>query len=132
MFLGIALINTAIAADELPSDRVIQFLTNIHTGKTMDSEAWLLKGARDSKQLKAFGGLGAAVRQSSDLAHRYGGLRSVEIKQVTKSGEGYQIIAEVTFFDDESRRKSPAVAEREDMTWRFTVAKESGTWKLQF
>jgi hypothetical protein len=98
----------------------------------MDPTSWLLMDARNAELFKAFGGLEATVRQTSSLAHRYGGLRSVNIKQAIKKGDDYAITAQVTFFDEKGRKRSPAAAEREDMVWHFKVAKEAGVWKLAF
>jgi hypothetical protein len=120
------------AASDLPSDRVIQFLANAHTGQKMDANAWLLRDARKAERFNAYGGLESMVRQTSSMAHQYRGLRSIEVKDVTAIDGGFLIIVEVKFFDDAERKRSPAVAEREDMVWRFRVAKEGGVWKLAF
>jgi hypothetical protein len=122
---------TSIASDT-PTDLVIQFLTNAHTGKPMDASDWLQREAREAKQFQAFGGLDALVKQSTSFAHDYGGLKSVEILNVKAQPNGYEVVAEVKFFDDAKRRKSPTAAEREDMRWTFRVVREEARWMLSY
>lgn len=134
MSIAALLLSIRCEASELPlpSDRVIQFLTNVHTNQKMNPDAWLSRKAKNGERFKAFGGLDAVVIQSSKLAHEYRGLRSIEIKHVSAENPGFVITAEVKFFDEDRRRASPAMAEREDMVWTFRVEKENRTWKLAF
>jgi hypothetical protein len=130
----LTVVSMSVMADviDTPTDRVLQFLTNIHTGKRMDAKAWLLKDARNGERFKAYGGLDAVVKQTTSLAHEYQGIRAIELKTVSPTETGFIITTEVRFLDDERRKKSPAIAERDDMIWRFRVEKESGIWKLAF
>jgi len=98
----------------------------------MQASDWMQKKAREAKQFRAFGGLDAFVKQSTTLAHQYGGLKSVDILDVKQQSDGYEIVAEVKFFDDAKRRQSPAAAEREDMRWIFNVGRENGRWVLSY
>ena len=120
------------AAGELASDRAIQFLVNVHTGTNMSASEWLLSSARDSDRFASFGGLDRMVRQTSELAHRYGGLRAIELKSVSPTDRGFLVTAEVKFIDDDKRKASPAAAVREDMVWKLRAEKEGGVWKLAF
>ena len=121
---------SAIEAEVSPTDRTIQFLTNAHTGIDMDDSEWLSADARSTGKIAAYGGLSRLVKQTTAFAREYKGLKSVTVLQVTDEGKAFRIRAEVKFFDEKRRKKSPAAAEREDMTWVFLVTKEEGKWKL--
>ena len=123
---------SAIEAEESPTDRTIQFLTNVHTGIAMKDSEWLSAKARSTGKISAYGGLSRMVKQTTALARSYNGLQSVEVLQVTEEGTSFRIRAEVKFFDEKRRKKSPAAAESVDMIWVFLVGKEEAKWKLTF
>lgn len=129
---SLPLVAIASPGEDLPTDRVVQFLTNVYTGGKMDPKSWLLPDARGSKQFKAFGGLDAMIQGSTKEAHRYGGLQSVVVTSAVSNQQSYAVIARVTFFDENAQRTGPATAGREEKEWRFVVSKESGVWKLSF
>jgi hypothetical protein len=121
------------AGVEMPAtDRTIQFLTNAHTGISMNDSEWLSAEARRAGNIAAHGGLSRLVNQTTAFAREYKGLMSIAILEVTEQGKVQRIRAEVKFFDEKRRRASAAAAEREDMIWTFVVRKEDGAWKLQF
>ena len=119
-------------ANESASDRVIQFLTNAHTGVAMSESEWLSKDVRELRNFKGFGGLATLVKQTTSFAKEYKGLKSVVVLDVTEIGETQQVRAEVRFFEDERRKASPSAAEAEDMVWVFRAAKEGKKWMLKF
>jgi hypothetical protein len=129
---SLPLLAIANSGEELPTDRVVQFLTNVYTGGKMDPKSWLLPDTRGSKQFKAFGGLDALIQGSTKEAHRYGGLQSVVVTSAVSKQQSYAVVARVTFFDESAQRTGPATAGREEKDWRFVVSKESGVWKLSF
>jgi len=116
---------------QLPTDRAVMFLTKIHTGERMDAKEWLLLPDRSGERFEAFGGLDAVVRQTTALAHRYGGVRSIAIRTVKKVQNGFVITADVLFLDEKRRQASPAMAEREKQ-WTLRVESQDGAWKLAF
>ena len=124
------LFSTAALADPVATNRVIQFLTNAHTGRSMRASEWLGKDVRDADKFKAFGGLDRLIEQSTARAHEYKGLKSVSILEVKEEGPAYVVKAEVKFIADHRKADSRAAAEREDMVWNIRVAKENGKWKL--
>ena len=112
-----------------PEQRAKEFLSNIYTGKQMRSEEWLNQEARSASLFNAFGGLERMIQQSTARAERYGGLKSVDIREV-KSGDRYTLVkAEVKFARD---HKSPnnAVADNEDIIWDLRFAREESVWKI--
>ena len=130
MFLPIFV--TEVGAEVSPTDRTIQFLTNAHTGISMDDSEWLSTEARSTGKIAGFGGLSTLVKQTTAFAKEFKGLKSVVILEVAEQGKAQRIRAEVKFFDEKRRKASPAAAEREDMIWTFVVTKEEGKWKLLF
>ena len=122
----------AAGAEVSPTDRTIQFLTNAHTGISMDDSEWLSTEARSTGKIAGFGGLRTLVKQTTAFAKEFRGLRSVVILDVVEQGNAQRIRAEVKFFDEKRRKASPAAAERENMIWTFVITKEEGKWKLLF
>jgi len=114
------------------SDRVVEFLTNAHTGKPMRADDWLTRKARSAEKFVAFGGLDALVRQSTERAARFGGLESVRVVNVKIEGPSRVVTAEVNFKRDHREPENPAKAASEDMIWQLRVLDEDGTLKVDF
>jgi len=130
MLLPICVVAGGLEASS--SDRAIQFLTNAHTGVSMEDSEWLSVATRTAPNFVGFGGLSALVNQSTAFAREFNGLKSVEILDVADQGNVQRIRAEVKFLDDKRRSASPAAAERKAMIWTFVATKEDGKWKLSF
>jgi phage replication-related protein YjqB (UPF0714/DUF867 family) len=122
----------AVETETPASDRVIQFLTNVHTGVVLNDADWLTTEARSAGKLSAHGGLKRVVQQTTEFARTFNGVKSVAILEVAELRDTRRIRAQVTFFDEKRRKASPSAAEREDMIWVFLAKKEDGKWKLQF
>lgn len=120
---------SAWSADS-PTDRVLQFITNAHTGVPMQASEWLSDETQSSKVFKGHGGIERVVQQTTALAHRFGGLRSVRVVKVTKKDTQALVEVEVTFFDEAGRRKSPSAAERDSMKWEVRTTKVGSKWVL--
>jgi hypothetical protein len=110
-------------------NRVIQFLTNAHTGKMMKPEQWLTAEVRAAPSFNASGGLKALVEQSTERAKKYGGLASVTVREVKSQGQHCEVTAEVTFRRDHKEPGNPSAA-NEDMIWPFIMIKQHGVWKI--
>jgi hypothetical protein len=116
-----------------PVARAVQFLTNVHTGKMMKADEWLTRKARLEPAFNAHGGLNAMVKQSTARAERYGGLKTVEVLQVTKTTERVDVKIRVNFKQDPGSSLSGAPsAPKEEMIWDITAMEEDGNWKLSF
>jgi hypothetical protein len=115
-----------------PSERAIEFLTNVYTGKPMQEEDWLTKKARSASAFRAHGGLDVMTKQSTARANRYGGLKTVTVLSVKKTRDGYRVRAKVEFKESPANSKSAAVAAKEPMVWSLTEVKENGIWKIYF
>jgi hypothetical protein len=124
------LFSNSALADPSATDRVIQFLTNSYTGRSMQATEWLSQETRRAEKFNAFGGLNALVKQSTARAREFKGLKSVVILDVKQEGQVYIVKAEVKFFEDHRKPTSPAMAEREDIIWDIRVARENSKWKL--
>lgn len=114
------------------TDRVIQFLTNAHTGVSMSAPDWIDQEMQSAPAFRGFGGIERLVEQSTRSAHEYGGLKTVRILKVVAKDGQILVRAEVAFFDDARRRKSPSNAERGNMIWNFQVKKFGPSWMLKF
>jgi len=117
---------------DVATERVVEFLTNVHTGKEMRADEWLTRQTRAAPAFEGFGGLDALVRQSTARAGRFGGLGSVQILDAKKVGQGYVVTAQVHFVEDYRKPDNSAVGANEDMVWRFRLINEGGRWMLAF
>lgn len=115
-----------------PVARAVQFLTNVHTGKMMKADEWLTRKARSEPAFNAHGGLDVMVKQSTARAERYGGLKTVEVLQATKTNEQADVKVRVLFNQYPSTSKDAPNAAKEEMVWDITALKEDGIWKLSF
>ena len=120
---------SSYAADN-PVDRAVEFLSNVYSGKTMLAEEWLTKEARNAPMFGAFGGLDALVNQSTEQAKKFGGLRTVTVKDVKREGNTYHVVIEITFMQDHRMPASAAMATQEDIVWNLEIRNQDGVWKL--
>jgi hypothetical protein len=127
-----SLTGCAAALNEDPAARALQFLTNVHTGKSMNEEEWLTKEVRSAEVFRAHGGLEAMVKQSTAHARRYGGLESVQVVQCTTTGDTVDIQVRVLFKEMPAASADAPTSETEDMVWTIAAVKESGRWLLSF
>ena len=110
------------------SDRALLFVLNLHTGVTMRSHEWITPEMDKAPAFKAFGGLAAMVRDTTRFAHLYGGLASLHAEPVQVINGIHRVNIRVTFKDDERRRTSPSMGEREDIVARLTATQVRGVW----
>jgi hypothetical protein len=132
MLLTLPIAASAAEVVTSATDRTIQFLTNVHTGISMNDAEWLSSEARSHGKISAHGGLTRLVDQTTSFAKEFNGVKSIVILDVSEKGKARLIRARVQFFDEKRRNKSPAAAERGDMIWTFLATQEDGKWKLQF
>lgn len=102
----------------------------MYTGKQMKSEDWLSREAASASLFKAFGGLERMIQQSTARAERYGGLKSVDIKEVKADDRSAVVKGEVKFVKDHKAANEKAVAANEDIIWDLRFVREDGVWKL--
>ena len=112
------------------SARVVQFLKNAHTGKTMISKDWLTDEARRAPMFSGFGGVDALVRQSTRRAEKFGGLKTVRVVEARPLKLGCEVSAEVRFVEDHKDPANPAVAAGEEMIWTFHMIEKNGAWRI--
>jgi hypothetical protein len=110
--------------------RVVQFLKNAHTGKSMNAGKWMTDEVRRAPKFAGFGGLNALVAQSTERAKKYGGLGSITVRSTNRIGEACEVSAEVKFLKDHKDPTNPAVAANEDMVWTFQMSRQHGLWKI--
>jgi hypothetical protein len=123
-------------ATDLPSGckgasaRVVQFLKNVHSGKTMIAKDWLTDEARQAPMFSGFGGVEALVRQSTRSAEKFGGLKAVRVVEARPLKLGCEVSAEVRFVKDHKDPANPAVAASEEMIWTFHMIEKNGAWRI--
>lgn len=110
--------------------RVVRFLKDAHTGKSMSEEKWLTEEARRAPVFAGFGGLNALVKQSTARAKKYGGLGPITVRSTNRVGEACEVSAEVKFLTNHKDPTNPAVAANEDMVWTFQMSIQRGLWKI--
>lgn len=98
-------------------DRVLEFVTNMYSGKYMNPEEWLTKKGHTDKYFHDFGGLKALVEYSSRDAKEAGGLESVKILYIKKVQDGFEVHAEVIFRNKEKRTDNMGYWELEVGKW---------------
>lgn len=129
LMMGFAISCSSYAA-ESPADRGVAFLTNVYSGQTMSTEEWLANEARIDAVFRAFGGLDALVKQSTELANKFGGLRAVTVRDVKRDGDTYHVVIEVTFMQNHRTPPSEAMATQEDIVWDLQIRNQDGVWKI--
>lgn len=130
--VSLAAAATKEQTDSPPIKRVLQFLTNVHTGQTMKTDEWLVAKMQTAPMFVDFGGLDGMVKQSTVRADKYGGLDFVTVNNVKEFGATYLVTAEVKFKRDHRIPRTEAATTQEDMIWIIRVSKERGQWKLSF
>ncbi len=119
-----------VGKDQSPEERAKEFLSNVYTGKQMKAEEWLSREARAAPLFNAFGGLERMIQQSAARAERYGGLRSVEITEITPDDQRVSVKAEIRFAKDHKLSDAKAVAANEGIIWDLRLVREDGAWKI--
>jgi hypothetical protein len=117
-------------ADAAFTDKAVLFVVNAHTGVPMRASRWLSDSTVSASQFRMHGGLAALTKQSTALAHQYGGLKAVEVVEVNIAEKSPYVAIRVSFQDDARRKSSPAIAEREEMIWRFRGMMRNNNWAL--
>jgi hypothetical protein len=112
------------------SARAVQFLKNAHTGKAMIAKDWLTDDARQAPMFSGFGGVEALVKQSTSRAEKFGGLKTVSVKEARPLKPGCEVSAEVKFLKDHKDPANPAVVAGEEMIWTFRMVKKNGAWRI--
>jgi hypothetical protein len=130
VLVGFACACSNIGQAQGPEQRAKEFLSNVYTGKQMKSEEWLSREARAASLFNAFGGLDRMVQQSTARAERYGGLRSIDIREVKSDEQRALVKAEVSFVRDHKSPDSKAVAANEDIIWDLQFVREDDVWKI--
>jgi hypothetical protein len=113
-----------------PAERAKEFLSNLYTGKQMKPEEWLSREAASASFFSAFGGLERMIQQSTARAERYGGLKSVDIKEVKPNDQRALVKAEVKFARNHKSSDNNAVGANEDIIWDLRFVQEDGVWKI--
>lgn len=119
-----------VCAIEGPEERAKEFLSNVYTGKQMKPEEWLTRGAQSAPLFNAFGGLERMIQQSTARAQRYGGLKSIDIRETKHEGQRVLVKAEIRFVKDHKSTDTNAVAASEDIIWDLPLVREGGAWKV--
>ena len=130
---AMSILAVPVACAEAPftfTDRAVLFVVNAHTGVRMRATAWLSNSTVTSSEFRMHGGLAALTKQSTAFAHQYGGLKAVEIIEVKTAEKSPQVAIRVRFQDEARRKASPAMAEREEMIWRFHGTMRNNNWAL--
>jgi hypothetical protein len=113
-----------------PEERAKEFLSNVYTGRQMKPEEWLSRDARTAPMFNAFGGLERMIQQSTARAERFGGFKSVDIREVTPSDQRMLVRAEVKFARDHKLGGDKGKAANEDIIWDLWFVREDGVWKI--
>jgi hypothetical protein len=113
-----------------PAERAKEFLSNLYTGKQMREEEWLSREAAAASLFKGFGGLERMVQQSTARAERYGGLRSVEVREAKSGDKNTTVTAEIKFVRNHKSEDEKPVPLNEDITWELRFVREDGVWKI--
>ena len=115
-----------------PEERAKEFLSNVYTGRQMKPEEWLSRDARTAPLFNAFGGLERMVQQSTARAERFGGLKSVDIREVKPSASDQRTLvkAEVKFAQDHKLGGHKGGEANEDIIWDLWFVREDGAWKI--
>ena len=113
--------------------RAVAFLEKVYAGKQLKDKDWLTKQMRNSAPLQGFGGLGALVKSSQQMAEKHGGLKGIKIIERQDLGRGvFQIRAEVEFKKSLQIDTGSTAIAREDLIWTIRVRREQDRLKLEF
>ncbi len=110
--------------------RAVLFLKNAHTGKKMNPKDWLADDVSRATMFAGFGGLNALIQQTTARTRKFGGLKSITIRNSVRSGDVCEVSAEVKFVKDPKDSPSPAATDNEDMVWTFQLSRQHRSWKI--
>lgn len=102
-------------------DRIVEFNTNIYSGKAMQEENWLTKEARSSELFVSFGGLEALTKNSSAEANKEGGLEFVKVNVLKRDENSLTAEVEVTFKSKKVSTSTEVWLSNVDGQWKMTI-----------
>lgn len=129
LVIVLAMLCSSYAAVD-PVERAVEFIRNVYSGQTMAAKEWLTEEARNAPMFGAFGGLDAMVKQSTEQAKKFGGLKAVTVRDVKQEGDTYNVVIVVTFVQDHRIPGGAAMAGQEDIVWDLQIRNQDGLWKL--
>jgi mannitol-specific phosphotransferase system IIBC component len=107
---------------EVISNRAKTYITNCSSGKWMNDKDWETRALRSAPQRAAFGGLSAMIDGMTKETQQKGGLKSVDVINVSKNSNGYATKLIITYNNNETSRET-LFWEKEDGIWKISDGK---------